>query len=234
VVSSRSRDKSLLKRYLRRLQDRSFRLETARELVLKRMDALEAIASEYLDPEFSYYSERNLAYAASSLEDLRLQEAQATRKFYRRLSKFCSERDLRFDGRHRHPPSDVVNALLSYGNALVYSRIFRMLISMGFDPFYGILHRDSPMALAFDISDPYKPLIVERTVIRMIRLLDVREELFSPDQGLDPELKRKFVRNIYEALEDLGSMIEDTIRSLRYAVEHFPKVHFEVKLREKL
>jgi CRISPR-associated protein Cas1 len=234
IVSSRSRDRMLVKRYLKRLQDSRFRLSAARELVYKRILALESVINEFFDPDFSFYTEKNLAKAADSLGDLRVLEAHATKRFYGFLKKYCQEHNLYFEARKRNPPEDVVNALISYGNAILYSKIYRMLIINGFEPFYGILHRDSPLALAFDISDPYKPLLVERTILQMIRLHEVREELFSSERGLNPELKKNFVQRLYKEFEKRENCIEKSIKMLKYAIENFPKVRFEVILGETI
>jgi CRISPR-associated protein Cas1 len=75
-----------------------------------------------------------------------------------------------FDGRNRRPPRDPVNALLSLGYALLTKDVTIKLLAVGFDPYLGFYHqpRYGRPALALDIMEEFRPLIVDSAVLTAI------------------------------------------------------------------
>jgi len=81
---------------------------------------------------------------------------------------------LRFDfsRRNRRPPTDAVNALLSFGYSMLAKDLTIICHSVGFDPFIGFYHqpRFGRPALALDLMEGFRPLIADSVVIgRSIR-----------------------------------------------------------------
>src|SRR5207248_2932970 len=74
---------------------------------------------------------------------------------------------LRFDGRSRRPPLDVVNAALSLGYTLLLGEAVAALAAAGLDPAIGLLHTDADRrpSLALDLVEEFRPLIVDQVVI---------------------------------------------------------------------
>ncbi|RMD59184.1 CRISPR-associated endonuclease Cas1, partial [Candidatus Parcubacteria bacterium] len=75
-----------------------------------------------------------------------------------------------FKKRQRRPPRDPVNALLSFGYSLLTNQAASAVNVVGLDPFVGYLHSSQygKPAMALDIMEPYRPLIVDSTVITLI------------------------------------------------------------------
>lgn len=75
-----------------------------------------------------------------------------------------------FRGRNRRPPRDAVNALLSLGYSLLTKDLAVACHSVGFDPMVGYYHqpRHGRPALALDLMEPFRPLIVDSAVISAI------------------------------------------------------------------
>jgi CRISP-associated protein Cas1 len=75
-----------------------------------------------------------------------------------------------FRGRNRRPPRDAVNALLSLGYSLLTKDLTVACYSVGFDPMVGFYHqpRAGRPALALDLMEPFRPLIVDSAVITAI------------------------------------------------------------------
>lgn len=75
-----------------------------------------------------------------------------------------------FERRSRRPPTDAVNALLSYGYALLTRSVAVTLTAVGFDAYRGFYHqpRYGRPALALDVMEPFRPLIVDSTVLTAI------------------------------------------------------------------
>ncbi len=75
-----------------------------------------------------------------------------------------------FDGRNRRPPRDPVNALLSLGYSILSKELTGMAYTVGLDPFLGFFHspRYGRPALALDMMEEFRPLVVDSVVISLI------------------------------------------------------------------
>jgi CRISPR-associated protein Cas1 len=91
-------------------------------------------------------------------------------------------RELSFDmdGRNRRPPRDPVNALLSLGYSLLSKDLTVACYAVGFDPYVGFYHqpRFGRPALALDLMEPFRPLIVDSAVLTAINTGMVTESDF--------------------------------------------------------
>ncbi len=88
-------------------------------------------------------------------------------------------------GRNRRPPTDPVNALLSFTYALLVKDLTAASYLVGFDPFLGFLHRPrfGRPALALDLAEEFRPLVADSTVIGMINNGEIREGHFVRRMG---------------------------------------------------
>ena len=68
-----------------------------------------------------------------------------------------------FRNRNRRPPTDPVNAVLSFLYALLVRELNVILSAVGFDSYRGFYHqpRYGRPALALDMMEPFRPLIAE-------------------------------------------------------------------------
>lgn len=77
-----------------------------------------------------------------------------------------------FEKRTRRPPTDPVNALLSYGYAIATGEITRRLLHAGFDTriglFHGLLY--GRQSLALDLVEEFRCPMVDRFTLRLLRL----------------------------------------------------------------
>jgi CRISPR-associated endonuclease Cas1 len=110
-----------------------------------------------------------------------------------------------FDKRNRRPPTDPVNALLSFAYAILVRTITETLSAVGFDPYRGFYHqpRYGRPALALDLMEPFRPLIAESAVIQVINNGEVRPRDFVRVAGavaLKPEGRKRFIAAIERRL----------------------------------
>jgi|ADurb_Cas_02_Slu_FD_contig_41_101427_length_2441_multi_3_in_0_out_0_2 CRISPR-associated protein Cas1 len=99
-------------------------------------------------------------------------EGSASRVYFSHFRDMLSIKEMTFDmtTRNRRPPKDPVNAMLS----LVYSMLAKdctvTLLSVGFDPHLGFLHRPryGKPALALDLMEEFRPIIGDSVVIGAI------------------------------------------------------------------
>ena len=83
-------------------------------------------------------------------------------------------------GRNRRPPTDPVNALLSFGYAMLTRTWVVALSSVGLDPYRGFFHqpRYGRPALALDMMEPFRPLIVDSSVVTALNNGEVQPSDF--------------------------------------------------------
>jgi CRISPR-associated protein Cas1 len=81
-----------------------------------------------------------------------------------------------FRNRNRRPPTDPVNALLSFLYALLVREINVILSAVGFDSYRGFYHqpRYGRPALALDMMEPFRPLIADSVALTAINNGEVR------------------------------------------------------------
>ena len=75
-----------------------------------------------------------------------------------------------FGGRVRRPPTDPVNALLSFAYTLITHECSSALQGVGLDPYVGFLHQDRPgrVSLALDLLEEFRAPWADRFVLTLI------------------------------------------------------------------
>lgn len=75
-----------------------------------------------------------------------------------------------FAGRNRRPPTDRLNALLSFAYSLLVKDTVAACLAVGLDPYAGLYHRPrfGRPALALDLAEEFRPLIGDSTVLTAI------------------------------------------------------------------
>ncbi len=110
-----------------------------------------------------------------------------------------------FEIRQRRPPSNEINALISFGNALCYSTVLRQIHRTALDPTISYLHEpgERRFSLSLDISEVFKPLLVDRAIFRMIKTRAITPRHFESRLGgtyLSEKGRRIFVEHWDERL----------------------------------
>jgi CRISPR-associated protein Cas1 len=116
--------------------------------------------------------------------------------------------DFDFDGRNRRPPRDPVNALLSLGYSLLSKDLTIAAAACGLDPFLGFYHqpRHGRPALALDLMEPFRPLIVDSAVLSAInqRMLEPSDFVCAGDAvALTPSGRKAFFRAYEQRMDQL-------------------------------
>lgn len=109
----------------------------------------------------------------------------------------------RFNGRNRRPPTDPVNALLSFLYTLLLHDIQGALESVGLDPAVGFLHRDRPgrPGLALDLMEELRPVVADRLALSLINRGQLKPSGFRTEPAGGVWLKdddRKTVLKAYQ------------------------------------
>jgi CRISP-associated protein Cas1 len=112
-----------------------------------------------------------------------------------------------FAGRNRRPPRDAVNALLSLGYSMLAKDLTIACYAIGFDPMMGFYHqpRFGRPALALDLMEPFRALVVDSAVVSAInnRMVTPRNFIAAgASVALTPEGRKAFYR-AYELRMDM-------------------------------
>ena len=96
--------------------------------------------------------------------------------------------------------------MLSYGYAILYSRILTSIAACGLEPFAGYLHADrsGKPSLILDLVEEFRQATVDRTVIRLLSQKQVTTEGFKQEGNrviMDQETRRILVAAILETME---------------------------------
>ena len=127
------------------------------------------------------------AVKAEDLDRLRGVEGAGAAIYFRAFPAMLRKRAgwaaERFEARKRRPPTDPVNAALSFAYA-VQARAFSVALSTaGLDIFTGFLHgfRHGGPALALDLMEPVRPRIAESAVLRVLNTGMLKEDQLEED-----------------------------------------------------
>ena len=114
---------------------------------------------------------------ARTLDEIMGIEGACSNAYFDALSA-CVPADVTFDGRSRRPPRDLPNAALSYGYAILLSECVGALHAAGLEPSLGIAHAptDKRPSLALDLMEQFRPLLVDQTVMALLRTRKLRPE----------------------------------------------------------
>jgi len=142
------------------------------------------------------------------LDALRGVEGEAASRYFEVFDQMLEHDDLRFEKRTRRPPRNPINALLSFGYSLLSVDCTAALQAVALDPAVGFLHAERPgrPALALDLMEELRPLVVDRMVLAMLRLrqLDVKdfETLETGEVRMTDTARKKFLVEYQERKRD--------------------------------
>lgn len=140
----------------------------------------------------------------SIIDALRGLEGAGSAAYFTHFGHLIRNDQFSFKTRNRRPPIDPVNALLSFGYALLLHDIQGAINIVGFDPYLGYLHtqRYGRPSLALDLMEEFRPLIVDAMVLSAINRKALVPDDFSSEPvshavSLTDDGRRKFLR-LYE------------------------------------
>lgn len=136
---------------------------------------------------------------------LRGLEGTAGRQYFQILSSLLTER-YQFDGRSFRPAKDPFNAFLNYAYGVLYSRVEKILVIAGLDPYVGFMHRDdyNTKSMVFDFIEPYR-IFADEVVFKLFsakKVNDVHTEKITNGFSLNAEGKNLLMQSLMQYLEE--------------------------------
>lgn len=135
-------------------------------------------------------------------------EGAGSASYFRCFGKLLTDQQQwPFLGRVKRPPTDPVNALLSYGYSLLSSQVESAVQIVGFDQYIGYLHSSTygRPALALDLMEEFRPLIVDSVVLTLLNNRMLTPDDFHVELGayrLKKEPRKLFLKRFEERLNE--------------------------------
>ena len=130
-------------------------------------------------------------------------EGRMWNNFYQSFNEIL--RKFPFKKREIRPPTDEINSLLSFGNSVFYTTVLSELYQTYLHPSVSYLHEPSErrFSLSLDIADIFKPIIVDRTIFKLVNNNMLSKKHFTHDAGvlLNDKGKSIFLSEYQKKLE---------------------------------
>lgn len=90
--------------------------------------------------------------------------------YYQCFDKIINNEDFQFGERSRRPPRNRLNALISFGNSMVYTTVLSEIYKTHLDPRIGFLHTTNfrRFTLNLDVAEIFKPIIADRVIFYLL------------------------------------------------------------------
>lgn len=193
--------------------DSSKRLVLAKKFVSGAMNNIMKVLSYYNNrsKELDSYI-RNVEELNSKIDNVRdidtlmSYEGNARNYYYKSFNQIIDSDLFRFSERTRRPPETMLDALISFGNSLLYTTVLSEIYKTHLDPRIGYLHSTNfrSFTLNLDVSEIFKPIIVDRTIFSLLNKGMLKESHFMKELNgvyLNEKGRKVFVEEYQGKLE---------------------------------
>jgi CRISPR-associated protein Cas1 len=106
---------------------------------------------------------------SNNIKELMATEGEVWQRFYSEF-KYILPDDFIMNKRVKRPPDNPINALISFGNTLLYTKTIGSIYRTHLDQRISFLHEPSEgrFSLSLDISEVFKPVIVYKTIFDLV------------------------------------------------------------------
>jgi len=155
---------------------------------------------------------------ASSIQEVMQVEGSFRKLCYRVLENLTG---WEFETRTKRPPQNPLNALISFGNSLVYAKVLGEIYHTPLNSAVSYLHEPSEKrhSLCLDVAEVFKPILTEGLILELIRSGTITENDFLEETEycyLNLDGRRKFLRAF-------DNLLKSTL--------HHPKLKRKVSIR---
>lgn len=108
-------------------------------------------------------------HSAATVEELMAYEGNIRDTYYSTFDQIIDDPNFAFETRSKRPPKNQLNALISFGNTLLYNTILSEIYRTHLDPRIGYLHTSNfrRFSLNLDVAEIFKPILVDRLIFSL-------------------------------------------------------------------
>lgn len=172
-------------------------------------------------------------HVQENIEQLMAIEGNVRDCYYDAFNEITKSAEFVFEKRTKRPPKNKINALISFGNGLLYTVALGEIYKTHLDPRIGFLHATNfrRFTLNLDVTEVFKPVIVDRTIFYLLNKQMIGKKHFLK------ELNRVYLnekgRTIF--VEEFERKLKSTIKhhKLKRNVSHRRLIRMELYKIEK-
>lgn len=148
--------------------------------------------------DFTYFFSRFRNFLRTSdrlVDDYLVQlagyESQGAVKYWAYIRELLSDDEVGFVKRERKGATDLVNCMLNYGYAILYTRVWQALLGAKLNPFDSIIHvrQSGKPTFVYDVVEMFRSQVVDRVVVTLIQ----KGKELQVEKGLLTDASRKMV-----------------------------------------
>ncbi|MEW6687214.1 MAG: type I-B CRISPR-associated endonuclease Cas1b [Candidatus Edwardsbacteria bacterium] len=108
-------------------------------------------------------------------------EGNIREQYYNAFDVILDNEHFIFEERTKRPPKNRINALISFGNSLVYTSILSEIYQTHLDPKIGFLHATNfrRFTLNLDVAEIFKPIIADRVIFTLVNKGIIKAQHFE-------------------------------------------------------
>ena len=136
-----------------------------RPTLLKQIEAIEGYERSMLD--------------VKNIQELMGLEGNVRQTYYSAFDTIIN--DFEMGNRSRQPPSNEINALISFGNMLCYTLALEAIYHTQLNPTISFLHEPGfrRYSLALDLAEVFKPILVDRVIFKVLNKKEIQKKDFD-------------------------------------------------------
>ncbi len=119
------------------------------------------------------------------IDTLMALEGNARMNYYGIWDAILNNEAFQFESRSKRPPQNRLNALISFGNSLMYVTCLSEIYRTHLDPRIGFLHTTNyrRYSLNLDMAEIFKPIVVDRVIFTLVNKGMLTANSFKKDSG---------------------------------------------------
>jgi CRISPR-associated endonuclease cas1 len=199
--------------------DKSFCLKMSQRIawakIMNQLNLLKAYDEQGLFDEEDFKRFKSACESlksAKSISEIMGIEGRIAKSYFYYLNLLVEE-DFQFYCRNRRPSLDRFNGLLNFGYSILYSCFIGLIRKNGLSAGFGVTHQPHThhAVLASDLMEEWRPVIVDDTVMSLIKHVDIRGEHFEKmgdEMHLTSEGIEVFSRAMRERILEIHHYVE--------------------------
>jgi len=146
-----------------------------------------------------------------NINELMAIEGNIREIYYQSFNQIIKDENFSFYRRQKRPPKTKLNALISFGNSILYTTVLSEIYKTHLDPRIGFLHSTNfrRFSLNLDVAEIFKPIIVDRVIFYLLN-----KGMIKPNHFYDE------LRGVYLNEKGRTFFVEEMDKRLKTTIKH--------------
>ncbi len=177
-------------------------IEGAVHHILRNLRKIGIDQKDYEDIEKDLFPK---VFETKTPEELMAIEGNIRDRYYQLFNKIIKNKDFQMEKREKRPPDNPINALISFGNSIMYNTVLTEIYRTQLDPTVSYLHspQEKRFSLSLDLAEIFKPFIIDPLIFSLINTGQITIKDFDKDLNyayLNETGRKKFLKAYEERL----------------------------------